>query len=97
MHEIDVLSLYLPLPLPPPLSLSLISLYTLIFIAILCVACPEQVPFMADESVLAIEEFSKLDYSLKQYLIYAKIIQEKVKQLNKKGTYISLSSIFSLK
>lgn len=52
---------------------------------------------MADESVLAIEEFSKLDYSLKQYLIYAKIIQEKVKQLNKKGmhkiicsTYISL-------
>ena len=67
-------------------------------LGILCVAFPDQVPFMADEPALAINEFSKLDYSLKQYLVFAKIMQEKAKQLNKKGTamYITVFDKLSL-
>lgn len=52
--------------------------------AILCAAAPEGVPFMADESVLAVPGLGKLEYTLKQYLAYAQKIQAKTKQLNSK-------------
>lgn len=59
------------LPLPPT--------------AILCVAAPDEAPFMADESVLAVPGLGRLDYSLKHYLAYAKRVKGKAKQLNSIG------------
>lgn len=53
--------------------------------AILCAAAPDQAPFMADESVLAVPELGKLEYNLKHYLAYAKKVQTKARQLNKLG------------
>ena len=52
--------------------------------AILCVAFPDKVPFMADEAVRAVPELSstKLDYSLTQYIAYAKYLQRRAKELN---------------
>ena len=52
--------------------------------AILCLAFPDKVPFMADEAVRAVPELSSatLDYSLTQYMAYAKHLQEKAKELN---------------
>ena len=53
-------------------------------VAILCAAAPESVPFMADESVLAVPGLGRLEYTLKYYLTYAKKVQTKAKQLNSK-------------
>jgi len=57
----------------------------LLLLAILCAAAPDQVPFMADESVLAVPELGKLEYNLKHYLAYTKKIEKKTHQLNKLG------------
>ena len=53
--------------------------------AVLCAACPQQVPFMADESVLSVPGLGKLDYTLKHYMTYANEIQVKAKALNRLG------------
>ena len=53
--------------------------------AILCALSPTRdVPFMADESVMAVPDM-KLEYNLKHYLAYAKKVQRKTKQLNDLG------------
>ena len=57
----------------------------LLSIAILCAASSD-VPFMADESALSVvPSLGKLTYSLKQYLTYAKLLQEKARQLSREG------------
>ena len=63
----------------------------LLLLAILCAAAPDQAPFMADESVLAVPELGKLEYNLKHYLAYAKKIEKKVHQLNKLGKKLLMS------
>ena len=56
----------------------------LLIAAILCLAFPNKVPFMTDEAVRAVPELSstKLDYSLAQYMTYAKCLQRRAKELN---------------
>lgn len=50
--------------------------------AILSAACPQSVPFMADECLLAIPEIGAIDYTTNQYLQYVEHIQGTVKRLN---------------
>ncbi len=53
--------------------------------AILCALSPNKdVPFMADECVLAVPAL-RLDYTLQHYLAYAEKIQDKAKLLNDLG------------
>ena len=56
--------------------------------AILCAAAPDRVPFMADESVLSVPGLGKLDYNLRHYLLYAKKVEEKAKELSGTGDQI---------
>lgn len=63
----------------------------LLLLAILCAAAPDQVPFMADESVLAVPELGKLEYNLKHYRAYTKKIEKKTHQLNKLGKKLLMS------
>ena len=51
----------------------------------MCVVAPEVAPFMADESVLAVPDLGKLDYTQKHYTAYAVKIQTKAKELTKLG------------
>lgn len=50
--------------------------------AILSAASPQEVPFMADECLLAIPEIGAIDYTTNQYLQFVQHIQEAVKRLN---------------
>ncbi|ESP01446.1 hypothetical protein LOTGIDRAFT_186224, partial [Lottia gigantea] len=52
--------------------------------AILTSGCPD-VPFMADESMLALPEISSLEYNLKTYLFYAEKVKNITKKLQKQG------------
>ena len=56
--------------------------------AILC-AGSHQVPFMADEAMQAIPGFGKVDYTMKFYLAYLDKVRSCLKNLMKKGRYIS--------
>lgn len=55
-------------------------------VAILCLVHPQHTPFMSDESTLSIPNIGKLDYSLKQYLMYAETLKEKAEGLGKGWT-----------
>lgn len=50
--------------------------------ALLSAACPQNVPFMADECLLAIPEIGAIDYTTNQYLQYVQHIQATVNRLN---------------
>ena len=56
--------------------------------AILC-AGSRQVPFMADEAIQAIPGLGKVDYTMKFYLKYLDKIRSCLKNLMRKGKYIS--------
>ena len=67
-----------------------------LIIAILCVTHPESVPFMADESTMAVSGIGKLDYTLKQYLHYADAICSKAQELNTLGIHSLTRSLYKL-
>ncbi|KAL5289806.1 hypothetical protein ACFFRR_009681 [Megaselia abdita] len=50
--------------------------------ALLSAACPQNVPFMADECLLAIPEIGAIDYTTSQYLQFVQHIHEAVNRLN---------------
>lgn len=41
---------------------------------------------MADESAQSVQDLGRLDYSLKQYLIYADVLQDRAKELGPSWT-----------
>ncbi|XP_064595154.1 uncharacterized protein LOC135461838 [Liolophura sinensis] len=52
--------------------------------AVLAAGCPDEVPFMADESMLAIPGLQPLQYTLSFYRTYVKEVSQIRKSLNKK-------------
>ncbi|KAL5707189.1 hypothetical protein ACHQM5_025270 [Ranunculus cassubicifolius] len=60
--------------------------------AVLAAFAPEIAPFMSDEAMVAALGNSK-DYTLKQYLVFAKKLQEKSKELSKEGETFTPSDV----
>jgi hypothetical protein len=66
-------------------------LLSIIIIAILC-SGSHDVPFMADEAAASVvPSLGRLTYSLKQYLTYARLLQEKASRFNSGGQHHTLT------
>ena len=61
------------------------SVSELSIVAVLAAGCPDAVPFMADESVVAVPEITVLKYDLNCYMQFADGITSKLKWLQKTG------------
>lgn len=56
--------------------------------AVLAAGCPDEAPFMADESMLAIPGLQPLQYTLSFYRNYVKEVNQIKKSLNKRGNFL---------
>lgn len=61
--------------------------------AILAAAFPDEVPFMADESMLSTPGIEATDYTLAEYLNYAEHIKACAERLKKLGMFYGKLSI----
>lgn len=55
------------------------------WVAILCAACPDSVPFMADESMAGVTDLGMIKYDMSYFEKYAQKINDRVEELNQKG------------
>lgn len=62
-------------------------LYLAFISAILAAAFPDEVPFMADESMLSTPGIEATDYTLAEYLNYAEHIKACAERLKKLGKF----------
>lgn len=55
------------------------------FVAILCAACPDSVPFMADESMAGVTGLGTIKYDISYFEKYTQKINDRAEELNQKG------------